>query len=162
MHPEGPLGCERNTCGVHRDDLVDYEGQQYVVLALHEDRSVSLSFEATERRLLRRVLLRDCRLVTPQGAFREKKTLKRKGLELLSSADDCRLDARGVGSMNRRKVPVAPWSRCSLADAKDRQGCHYLLTVGLSEAVPEGMEVTRLELEANGMDQGWGNTGRNA
>lgn len=127
---------------VFEGDLVDFEGRQYSVTALHEDRTASLSPGA------RRVLLRDCSLIRPEGAFCQKKIRRRQNLELLSCEDHCRVDASGRGSINGSRVGQL-----------DREGCHYLLPMAVSQPVPEGLLVNSLHLSATGMDQGWGNTG---
>jgi len=123
-------------------DLVDFEGRQHRVTALHEDRTASLSPGA------RRALLRDCSLIRPEGAFCQKKIRRRQNVQLLSCEDHCSVNASGHGSKNGSRVGPL-----------EREGCHYLLPMAESQPVPEGLTVNTLHLSATGMDQGWGNTG---
>ncbi|CAK9077848.1 unnamed protein product [Durusdinium trenchii] len=138
---------------IHQGDEVEWQGCLWRVELLHEDRTVTLveppsTGGASGGAARRRVLLRDCRLRLPRGAFRQKKTLRRENLELLKSEDHGRLDATGKGWRNQTRVqPV------------DRVGCHFILPMALSRPVPPNVTVQRVTLDAVGMDQGWGNTG---
>lgn len=93
------------------------------------------------------VLLQHCDLLLPRGNF-ARRTRSLRTLELVSSRSRGELNANGMGAVDGRRV-----------EGLGREGVHHVLRLYRSEPLPLGMMVSSIEMEARGMDQGWGNTG---
>jgi hypothetical protein len=126
-------------------DGADFNGAAVVITHTHNDRFVTIQAEASAP--AQRVLARDVRLLTPCGRSSEA-VVTRRAAQVLSRAHRCSVDASGKCAISdRTSVQRAKWQQ------------YHLLQYGCSDALGADKTPVSLVVEAEGADQGWGNTG---
>ena len=103
----------------------------------------------TDDATVSRSLLRDCGMVLPTGR-RLAPTLAERRIALGQWRARHFVDASGSWAVQ---------GGTSGRGGLERDGVHWLLHVGLSDPLPPTARALSLELELEGMDQGWGNSG---
>ena len=126
------------------DRIITATGAVGTIEAIHARVAVVRTDEEVSRSLLR-----DCELLCPTGR-RLAPILIESRIALGHWPARHAMDAAGNWA-----VQGGASGRGSL----ERDGVHWLLHVGLSDPLPAGLACARLELELDGMDQGWGNSG---
>ena len=94
-----------------------------------------------------RVLLRDCELRVPRGAYSRRRR---------SARDVAVLEWRGLCQLAANGAACADGARLR---APRKEGVHWYLPVACSAPLPAGSRATAVDLHVEGMDQGWGNSG---
>lgn len=130
------------------DEVVSSDGWQGLVLRSHEDRTVTAKPVVPGSGDEKRLLKRDVVLVKPtQVGFPH--TVRRTGeMEALRWT--------GSGKMNHVGQCLVNGARSA---HDDREGVHFKKRLMTSRPIAEGLRIVRVSLAAEGMDQGWGNSG---
>jgi hypothetical protein len=126
-------------------DSAEFNGATVGIKHTHSDRFVTVQAEASAT--TQRVLARDLRLLTPSGRSSEA-VATRRAAQVLSRAHRCSIDASGTCTNSHKgAVQRATWQQ------------YHLLQCGCSDALDPSATPVSLVVEAEGGDQGWGNTG---
>jgi len=91
--------------------------------------------------------MRDCSLVVPRGNF-SRSIVQRSVLDAIKTGRRCDIDWSGNCKLD---------GAASSVDGK--AGSHWWKRLAVSEPLPQDCKVDCIEVEVEGMDQGWGNSG---